>query len=172
MFVACLQTEASGRVEGSSDKERVWNRWRNLRTGLHQGGQQGRGRNLGGAAPLQTRVGSPSFTNILNNLWKETPRLLSTLARCFPTLPFQHPFVCPHQPALESAGQKVPSDQVPKVHLHHLHPKLPWPELAHHLCVSGGRDEGSVHRPTGLWRHEPQSWRYGLFSRPCSILID
>lgn len=71
-----LQTEASCRVEGSSDEECVWNCWRNLRAGLHQGGQQGRGRNLGGAAPLQTRVGSPSFTNILNNVWKETTRLL------------------------------------------------------------------------------------------------
>lgn len=83
MFVASLQTEASCRVEGSTDKECVWNCWRNLRTGLHQGGQQGRGRNLGGAAPLQTRVGSPSFTNILNNVWKETTRLLLDASQRF-----------------------------------------------------------------------------------------
>lgn len=76
-----------------------------------------------------------------------------------PCLYSQHPFMCPHQPAHESVGTKVPSDQVPQVHLHHLHPKLPWPEPAHHLCLFGGRDEGSVHRPAGLWWHEPQSWR-------------
>lgn len=79
MFVASLQTEASRRVEGSSDKECVWNCWRNLRAGLHQGGQQGRGRNLGGAAPLQTRVGSPSFTNILNIFEKKLPDCCSWL---------------------------------------------------------------------------------------------
>lgn len=71
--------------------------------------------------------------------------------------------MCPHQPAHESVGQKVPSDQVPQVHLHHLHPKLPRPEPAHHLRLFGGWDEGSVHRPAGLWWHEPQSWRWELF---------
>lgn len=69
----------------------------------------------------------------------------------------QNPSLCPHQPAPESAGQEVPSDQVPQVHLHHLHPRLSRQEPAHHLCLFRGRDEGPVHRPAGLRRHEPQS---------------
>lgn len=60
-FVGSVQTEASCRVEGSSDEERFWRCWRNLRAGLRQGGQQGRRWNLGGAAPLQTRVGHPAI---------------------------------------------------------------------------------------------------------------
>lgn len=54
------QAEASCGVEGSSDKECVWRGWGNLRAGLHHGGQQGWGRHLGGAAPLQTGVGHPT----------------------------------------------------------------------------------------------------------------
>ena len=51
------QTEASGGVEGDSDKERVRRSDGNLRAGLREGGQQGRRRHLGGAAPLQAGVG-------------------------------------------------------------------------------------------------------------------
>lgn len=47
-----LQTAASGGVEGGSGEERVRGVGGNLRTGLRQGGQQGRRRHLGGAAPL------------------------------------------------------------------------------------------------------------------------
>lgn len=77
----------------------------------------------------------------------------------FFTLPSQHPSVHPHQPTPELTGPEVPSDQVPEVHLHHLHPQLPRPEPAHHLRLLRGRDEGPVHRSSGVWRHEPQSWR-------------
>lgn len=164
-----VQTEASCRVEGSSDEECFWRCWRNLGAGLRQGGQQGRRWNLGGAAPLQTRVGRPAMLTSCaskeNNVWNETRTLLMLPnTTSSPCLCYQHPFMCPHQPAHESVGKKVPSDQVPQVHLHHLHPKLPWPEPAHRLCLFGGRDEGSVHRPAGLWWHEPQSWRWELRS--------
>ena len=63
------------------------------------------------------------------------------------------------KPAPVRAGQEVPSNQVPQVHLHHLHPQLPRPEPAHHLRLQRGGDEGSVHRPAGLRWHEPQSRR-------------
>lgn len=55
-----MQTEASCRVEGCSDEKCFWRGWRDFRPGLHQGGEQGRWRNLGSAAPLQTRVGRPA----------------------------------------------------------------------------------------------------------------
>lgn len=57
MRCVSLQTEASCRVEGDSDEECVRGAGGNLRPGLRQGGQQGRRRHLGGAAPLQTGVG-------------------------------------------------------------------------------------------------------------------
>lgn len=59
-----VQTEASCRVESSSDEKCFWRCWRNLRAGLRQGGQQGRRWNLGGAAPLQTRVGDPAILTV------------------------------------------------------------------------------------------------------------
>lgn len=52
-----LQAEASCGVEGHSDEECVRRDRGNLRARLHQGGQQGWRRHLGGAAPLQTGVG-------------------------------------------------------------------------------------------------------------------
>lgn len=68
--------------------------------------------------------------------------------------PHQHPVVRPDKPAPVRTGQKVPADQVSQVHLHHLHPQLPRPQPAHHLCLLRGRHEGPVHRPARLWRHE------------------
>lgn len=50
------QAKTTGWVEGRSIQERVRRDCRNLRPGLCQRSQQSRGRNLGGAAPLQARV--------------------------------------------------------------------------------------------------------------------
>lgn len=66
MRCVSLQAEASRGVEGYSDEERVRRGRGNLRAGLHQGGQQGWRRHLGGAAPLQTGVGHPPKPSNLN----------------------------------------------------------------------------------------------------------